>query len=44
MHYVADQKFAPAIERHLAQERDLILQKRALLLEKSQLKKEAGED
>lgn len=44
MHYVADQKFARAIERHLAQERDLILQKRALLLEKSQLKKEAGED
>ena len=40
MHYIADAKFGRAVERHLAQERNLILQKRALLLEKSQLKKE----
>ncbi|HEY1370897.1 MAG TPA: GNAT family N-acetyltransferase [Candidatus Binatia bacterium] len=44
MHYLADQKFARAVERHLAQERELIQQKRELLLEKSQLKKEARDD
>lgn len=38
MHYIVDAKFGRAVERHLAQERDLIMQKRAMLLEKSQLK------
>jgi uncharacterized protein len=41
MHYIVDTKFGRAVERHLAQERDLILEKRAMLLEKSQLKKDA---
>jgi uncharacterized protein len=41
MHYIVDPKFGRAVERHLEQERQLILQKRELLLDKSQLKKEA---
>jgi uncharacterized protein len=41
MHYIVDPKFGRAVERHLEQERELILQKRELLLDKSQLKKEA---
>jgi uncharacterized protein len=40
MHYLVDAKFRGAIERHLAQEREMIAMKRAALLEKSQLKKE----
>lgn len=40
MHYFVDAKFRGAIERHLAQEREMIAMKRAALLEKSQLKKE----
>ena len=39
MHYIVDQKFRGAVERHLAQEREMILQKREGLLENSQLKK-----
>jgi predicted N-acyltransferase len=39
MHYIVDPKFRGAVERHLAQEREMILRKRAGLLEKSQLKK-----
>jgi uncharacterized protein len=44
MHYIVDPKFGRAVERHLAQERELILQKRALLLEKSQIKNDAAKD
>jgi uncharacterized protein len=40
MHYIVDPKFGRAVERHLEQERELILQRRELLLDKSQLKKE----
>ena len=40
MHYIVDDKFRRAVERHLAQERELILQKRSALLDKSQLKKD----
>ncbi|MGH7769336.1 MAG: GNAT family N-acetyltransferase [Candidatus Binatia bacterium] len=39
MHYFVDPKFRGAVERHLAQEREMILRKRSALLEKSQLKK-----
>jgi predicted N-acyltransferase len=39
MHYVVDPKFRGAVERHLAQEREMILEKRAALLNKSQLRK-----
>jgi predicted N-acyltransferase len=39
MHYIVDPKFRGAVERHLAQEREMILQKRAALLDKSQLRK-----
>jgi predicted N-acyltransferase len=39
MHYLVDAKFRGAVERHLAQEREMIALKRAALLEKSQLKK-----
>ncbi|HEY2986180.1 MAG TPA: GNAT family N-acetyltransferase [Candidatus Binatia bacterium] len=38
MHYIVDPKFGRAIERHLAQEREMILRKRSALLENSQLK------
>lgn len=38
MHHIVDQKFGRAVERHLAQEREMILHKRAALLENSQLK------
>jgi predicted N-acyltransferase len=39
MHYLVDAKFRGAVERPLAQEREMIALKRAALLEKSQLKK-----
>ncbi|HEY3303996.1 MAG TPA: GNAT family N-acetyltransferase [Candidatus Binatia bacterium] len=39
MHYLVDPKFRGAVERHLAQEREMISLKRSALLEKSQLKK-----
>jgi predicted N-acyltransferase len=38
MHFIVDQKFRGAVERHLAQEREMISLKRSALLEKSQLK------
>jgi predicted N-acyltransferase len=41
-HYIVDPKFRGAVERHLAQEREMILQKRSALLENSQLKKDHG--
>jgi uncharacterized protein len=44
MHYIVDAKFGRAVERHLAQERDLIRQKREMLLEQSQLKKQVREE
>jgi predicted N-acyltransferase len=44
MHYIVDPKFSRAVERHLAQERELIAEKRAALLDKSQLKKEPDVD
>jgi predicted N-acyltransferase len=40
MHYVVDPKFRGAVERHLAQEREMISLKRSALLEKSQLKRD----
>jgi predicted N-acyltransferase len=39
MHFIVDQKFRGAVERQLAQEREMISLKRSALLEKSQLKK-----
>jgi len=39
-HYIVDPKFRGAVERHLAQEREMILLKRAALLENSQLKRD----
>jgi predicted N-acyltransferase len=42
MHYIVDPKFRGAVERHLAQEREMILRKRGALLENSQLKKDHG--
>ncbi|MFQ5683473.1 MAG: GNAT family N-acetyltransferase [Candidatus Binatia bacterium] len=39
MHYVVEEGFRRAIEKHLSQERSLIHTQRAMLLEKSQLKK-----
>jgi predicted N-acyltransferase len=44
MHYIVDAKFGRAVERHLAQERDLIGQKREMMLEQSQLKKHPREE
>ena len=44
MHYIVDQKFRRAVEHHLAQEREMILLKRSALLEKSQLKREQGDE
>jgi uncharacterized protein len=38
MHFIVDAKFRQAVARYLKQERELIRQKRAVLLEKSQLK------
>lgn len=40
MHYFVDAKFRQAVARHLQQERELVRQKRAVLLEGSQLKRE----
>jgi len=42
MHYVVEERFRRAVEQHLRQERDAVNQKRAVLLERSQLKKENG--
>ncbi len=39
MHYIVDQKFSRAVERHLHEEREMILRKQSALLENSQLKK-----
>ena len=39
MHYIVDQKFAQAVARYLKQERQLIREKRALLLNHSQIKR-----
>ncbi len=39
MHYIVDPKFSRAVERHLEQEREMILRKREVLLDNSQLKK-----
>jgi predicted N-acyltransferase len=39
MHYIVDEKFSRAVERHLEQEREMILRKREVLLDNSQLKK-----
>jgi predicted N-acyltransferase len=39
MRYIVDPKFRGAVERHLAQEREMISPKRNGLLENSQLKK-----
>lgn len=40
LHYIVHEGFRRAVERHLSQEREAIEHKRAVLLEKSQLKKE----
>jgi predicted N-acyltransferase len=39
MHFMVDQKFAQAIARFLKRERQLIREKRALLLDASQIKR-----
>jgi predicted N-acyltransferase len=39
MHFMVDQKFAQAVARYLKQERELMRQKRALLLDASQIKR-----
>ena len=43
MHYIVDGRFRRAVERFLKQERELIRQKRDVLLERSQLKHELEE-
>jgi hypothetical protein len=43
MHYIVDGKFRRAVERFLKQEREMIRQKRELLLDRSQLKPEYQE-
>jgi len=40
MHYVVEERFRRAVERHLREERETMNQKRAVLLDRSQLKKE----
>ena len=42
MHYIVDEGFRQAVERHLHEEREMILRKRSALLEKSPLRKESG--
>lgn len=42
MHYVVEERFRRAVERHLRAERDAVTQKQAVLLERSQLKKEVS--
>ena len=41
LHYVVEERFRRVVERYLRQERSVIKDKRALLLERSQLKKES---
>jgi predicted N-acyltransferase len=43
VHYVTDGKFRGAVERFLKQERAMVRQKHAMLLDRSQLKREAAE-
>lgn len=43
LHYIVDGKFRRAVERFLHQEREMIRQKRDLLLDRSQLKREQEE-
>jgi predicted N-acyltransferase len=43
MHFIVDPKFRQAVKRYLQQERELVRQKRALLLDRSQLKHEHQE-
>ncbi|MPZ75119.1 MAG: GNAT family N-acetyltransferase [Deltaproteobacteria bacterium] len=43
MHFIVDGKFRRAVERFLKQEREIIRQKRDLLLERSQIKRELEE-
>jgi len=43
VHYIVDGKFRRAVERFLNQEREMIRQKRELLLDRSQLKREQEE-
>jgi predicted N-acyltransferase len=43
MHYIVDGRFRRAVERFLAQEREMIRQKREMLLERSQIKREFQE-
>ncbi|MEX0804769.1 MAG: GNAT family N-acetyltransferase [Candidatus Binatia bacterium] len=43
MHFIVDGKFRHAVERFLKQEREMIRQKRDLLLERSQIKRELEE-
>jgi len=42
-HYVVDGKFRRAVQHYLQQERELVRQKRELLLDRSQLKPEYQE-
>ncbi len=42
MHYIVEERFRRAVDKHLRQERDFIYKKRTTLLEGSQLKKESS--
>ncbi len=42
MHYIVEERFRRAVDKHLRQERDLINKKRTTLLDGSQLKKESS--
>ena len=44
MHYIVEERFRRAVEKHLSQEREAVLCKRSVLIESSQLKKDAGHE
>ncbi len=44
MHYIVHEKFRRVVEQHLQQEREAIMEKQRMLLERSQLKRENGQD
>jgi len=44
MHYIVEERFRRAVEKHLSQERQAVLRKRSVLIESSQLKKDAGHE
>ncbi len=44
MHFIVHEKFRGIVEQHLRQEREAILEKQKMLLERSQLRRENGQD